>query len=374
MNINQDNINQPNKNLKYPELEINLSKIQDNAKTIVDKCNQKDISVCGIVKGANGFPEVANALISGGCTEIGDSRIHHLIDLKKADITTPLLLTRIPMISEIDDFIKYVDISLNSELEVIEEINRKAIKNNCIHKVILMCDLGDLREGIMNEAEIVKTAIYIENHLNNIELYGIGTNLGCYGSIKPTLINLSYLVEIAEKIESNINRILKIISGGATSTLPLVDNDEIPKRINHLRIGECILLGRDLNDLWNLNLGNLSMDTFLLNAEIVELKNKPSYPIGEIFLDAFGETPHYDDNGVRKRAIVAVGKQDFVYHDKLIPRNEDIKIIGSSSDHLILDLEDCVEHYAIGDIISFEMFYAPMLYLSCSKGVHKRFV
>jgi len=374
MNINQDTKKQANKSLKYPELEINLSKIQNNAKTIVDKCNQKGISVCGIVKGANGFPEVAKALISGGCTEIGDSRLHHLMDLKKAGIEAPLLLTRIPMFSEIDDLVKYVDISLNSELEVIEEINRKAIRNNCNHKIILMCDLGDLREGIMNETELIKTAIYIENHLNNIELYGIGTNLGCYGSIKPTSTNLSFLVEIAEKIESNINRVLKVISGCATSTLPLVDNDEIPNRINHLRIGECILLGRDLNDLWNLDLGNLSMDTFLLNAEIVELKNKPSYPIGEIFLDAFGETPHYDDNGVRKRAIVAVGKQDFVYHDKLIPRDEDIKIIGSSSDHLILDLEDCVENYAIGDIISFEMFYAPMLYLSCSKGVYKRFV
>lgn len=364
--------NQPKHNYKYPELEINLAKIEHNAKYIVDMCAENKISVCGIVKGANAIPEVAESFVNAGCTEIGDSRLHHLKELKNSGIETPLLLTRIPMISEVKDLVKYVDISLNSEIKVIEAINKEAELNNTSHKVILMIDLGDLREGIIDQEEFINTASYIESKLKNIVLYGIGTNLGCYGSIKPNTENLGKLVRIAENIESNINRKIDVISGGATSSLPLIFDKEIPERINHLRIGECILLARDLHFLWGINLDYLYKDAFILNAEIVELKNKPSYPIGEIFLDAFGEKPYYEDIGIRKRAILAVGKQDFVYHDKLVPLDNKIKIIGSSSDHLILDIEDCTKDYLVGEIISFEMFYAPMLYLSGSKSVSKR--
>ena len=359
---------------KYPELEINLNKIYHNANFITDSCNKKKISVCGVVKGANGSIEIANVLIQAGCSEIGDSRLHHLIDLKKSNIKVPLLLTRIPMISEVTDLINYVDISLNSELKVIEKINEAALNNNKTHKIILMYDLGDLREGIINEDEFIETASYIESNLSNVILYGIGTNLGCYGSIKPTQYNLGYLVDISKKINFRIGRSLDIISGGATSTLPLVFNKSIPKGINHLRIGECILLARDLDTFWEININHLYHDTFILNAEIIELKNKPSYPIGEIFIDAFGEKPYYEDKGVRKRALLAVGKQDFVYHDKLIPKDSNIKIIGSSSDHLIIDLENCETNYSIGDIISFEMFYPPMLYLTESPSVYKKYI
>lgn len=359
---------------KYPELEINLKKIYHNANFITDSCNSKKISICGVVKGANGSFEIANVLIKAGCSEIGDSRLHHLIDLKNSNINAPLLLTRIPMLSEVNDLVNYVDISLNSELEVIKKINKVAIDNNKIHKIILMYDLGDLREGIINENEFIDTACYIESNLSNVTLHGIGTNLGCYGSVKPTQYNLGYLVNIAKKINSKIGRSLDIVSGGATSTLPLVFNDNIPEGINHLRIGECILLAKDLDSFWGINLDHLYSDTFILNAEIVELKDKPSYPIGEIFIDAFGEKPYYEDKGMRKRALLAVGKQDFVYHDKLIPKDSNIKIIGSSSDHLIIDLEDCETNYSIGDIISFEMFYPSMLYLTESPSVYKKYI
>lgn len=363
-----------NENKKYPELEINLKKIQSNVEVIVDQCSHHNVSVCGVVKGTNALYEVANVFVKGGCVQIGDSRIHHLRDLKNKGIDQPLLLTRIPMLSEISDLIEYVDISLNSELKTVKAINKFASIKNKLHKVILMCDLGDLREGMIDEEEILETALFIEDNLENIELYGIGTNLGCYGSIKPTVTNLNKLINIGEQIENKINRQLDVISGGATSTLSLIADHTLPTRINHLRIGEGMLLGRDLNELWNIDFKELYKDTYILNAEIVEIKKKPSYPIGEIFLDAFGETPSYDDIGIHTRAILAVGKQDFVYHDKIIPIDSTIKIIGSSSDHLILDMQNCIIDYKLGDIISFEMFYPPMLYLSGSSSVHKRFV
>jgi len=364
---------QPIKQNMYPQIDIHLNRLQHNAQHISKICRNHNIHVCGIVKGANGDPLVAKSLIMGGCSQIGDSRLHHLKDLKEHGIKAPLLLTRIPMLSEVEMLVKYADISLNSEIEAIRAINDEAIIQNRIHKVILMCDLGDLREGCFDQDELFKCAKTIES-LSHVELYGIGTNLGCYGSVEPTIDNMNQLVSIVEETESLIGRQIEVISGGATSTLPLVINDQIPDRINHLRIGECILLGKDLDAYWGLDMSVLHQDTFILKAELIEVKSKPTHPIGKLFVDAFGERPHYEDRGVRKRGILAIGKQDFVYHDKLIPIDPNIEIVGSSSDHLIIDMEATNQSYKLGDVVSFKMFYGPMLYLTGSNSVSKSYI
>jgi predicted amino acid racemase len=278
------------------------------------------------------------------------------------------------MISEIGEVVKYADISLNSELETINKIENECRKQNKKHKIILMMDLGDLREGILDEDEFINTVLYIENNLKYVKLYGIGTNLSCYGSIKPTYKNLNKLCNVGIKIENKIGRDLDIISGGATTTLPLILENNIPKKINNLRIGEAILVGRDLIDYWGYDLKQIHKDTIILKAEVIELKSKPSYPIGDMFIDAFGNKPIYEDRGIRKRAIVGIGKQDFVFHDSLIPLDEGIKIVGSSSDHLIIDIQDSTKNIELGDVINFGMFYPNVLFLTVSEYVKKEYI
>ena len=182
------------------------------------------------------------------------------------------------------------------------------------------------------------------------------------------------LCSIAEEIETKIGRKLDVISGGATSSIPLIIDGIVPKRINNVRIGEGIVLARDLQDFWGYNMDYMNRDAFILKAQVIEIKDKPTYPIGEIFMDAFGLAPEYEDKGVRKRALLAVGKQDFGSHDKLIPRKEGIKIVGSSSDHLIIDIEDCKDEIKIGSILEFEMYYQAMLYLSECPSITKVFL
>lgn len=359
---------------KYPVLQIDLNKIYDNVKHIVDLCQSRGIFVSGVVKGFNGLPPVVNQFVNAGCKYIADSRIEQIIELRRAGLKVPTMLIRIPMISEIRDLVRYVDISLNSEIETLNRIQLECQLQNREHGVVLMCDLGDLREGVIDEEELIELALYVENKLSNVKLLGVGTNLGCYGSIKPTETNLGKLCSIAEKIEEKINRRLDIISGGATSSLPLIIDGKIPSRINNLRIGEGILLAKDLEDFWGYNMDSMHQDAFLLRAEVVEIKMKPTHPIGEIFIDAFGFTPTYEDRGIRKRALLAVGKQDFGYHDKLIPLKKGVQIVGSSSDHLIVDVEDCEEEIKLGDILDFTMYYAPMLYLSGCSSVTKVYV
>ncbi|OPJ57296.1 alanine/ornithine racemase family PLP-dependent enzyme [Alkalithermobacter paradoxus] len=360
--------------MRYPLLQIDLNKIYQNAKYIVEFCKSKGIDIAVVVKGFNAIPEVVNVLLKSGCNYIADSRIDHIKKLVESNINSSYMLLRVPMISEIKDVVKYVDISLNSEIKTLNEIEKECLIQNKEHKIILMHDLGDLREGIFNENELIDVALYIENNLKMVKLYGIGTNIGCYGGVVPTKENIGRLQEVSYKIEERINRKLNIISGGATTSLTLLFKDEMPSKINNLRIGEGLLLGRDLEDLWGYDMSSLHKDAFILKAEVVEVKEKPSKPIGDLFVDAFGNIPTFEDYGIRKRALLAIGKADFVFYEQLIPRIKDIKILGGSSDHLIVDINDCKEDIQVGDILEFEMYYGPMLHLTNSSSVNKVFI
>lgn len=359
---------------KYPLLEINLNKIYENAKIIVDKCREKGISVSGIIKGVNGMDSVAKEFARAGCAHIASSRLEQLIQLKEKDFKIRTMLIRLPMESEIEELVKFADISLNSEWQTIELIEKACEKEKKQHGVVLMYDVGDLREGFVSTKELIDQALHIENKLKYVKLMGIGTNLSCYGSVKPTSENLNQVTELADTIRELIGRKLEIVSGGGTTSLPLLFNGDMPSGINHLRIGEAMLVNRDLPDLWGTKVPGMHQDAFILKAQIIEIKDKPTYPIGELYLDAFGNKPIYEDRGVRRKALLAVGKQDFMQEDRLIPCDEGIEIVGGSSDHLIVDIEDSGQEFKIGDVIQFYMYYSPMLYLCSSKWVKKKYI
>jgi predicted amino acid racemase len=257
---------------------------------------------------------------------------------------------------------------MNSEISTIEALNLEAKKQNKIHKIVLMIELGDLREGILPKD--------IENYVDqiitfeNIKLEGIGVNLTCYGGVIPTPTNLGILEEIANLIESKYSIVLNIISGGNSSSVDLLLKDRLPKKINNLRIGEALIFGRET--AYGNDLEGFFSDAVSLEVEIVELKEKDSIPTGEIGMNAFGEKPVFKDLGKMKRAIVAIGRQD-VDQGNIIPCDRNISIIGASSDHLILDVTDTVSNYQVGDIISFSLNYGGLLQVSTSKYVNKCF-
>lgn len=357
---------------KYPQLEINLDKLRDNIRKIKKLCKASNIQVAGVIKGANSLLEIAKVYDEENVSFIASSRIEQLKKIKDK-VNTPLLLTRLPMLSEVKDVIKYSNISLNSEIEVIKKLNKEAKKQNKIHEVILMKEVGDLREGYYSDEELINDALFIENNLDNISLAGLGTNIGCYGSVTPTKKTLQKLVDTSKKVEKALGRKLKYLSGGSTSVLTRVIDKTIPKEINLLRIGEACLIGRELEDLYGLKT-ELNKNIFTLKAEVIEIKDKPSYPEGEILCDAFRHKPKYIDKGIRKRAILAIGAADYGYLEGLISKDEGIELIGASSDHTILDVEDYKKEIKIGDIIELNIHYISMLYLTKSKDVKEVFV
>lgn len=358
---------------QYPVYEISASKIKGNACKIYELCKANGIEPIGVVKGCSAIPQVAELFIEAGYKTLGDSRMKEIIRLKLSNINAKLMLIRIPMLSEIPELVRYADSSLNSEIETVRLIDKEAKAQGKIHGVILMVDLGDLREGFFDKNEVIEAAKEVEM-LENIELLGIGTNLGCYGSIKPSEKNLGELCQLASTIEKEIGRKLEMVSGGASTSLSLLVNGRMPERINHLRIGEAILTAKDLPYLWDIEMPGVYRDPMVLKAQIIEIKCKPSYPIGEIFVDAFGNRPVYTNRGIRKRAIVAIGNKDVGDMSKLKPRHEGIEIIGSSSDHLILDIEEYCGDLKVGDVLEFDTFYAAMLYLCSSDCVRKAII
>ena len=347
---------------QYPHVEIDLGKLKENLAALQERCQASSIEISGVVKGFHALPAAAKVYEEVGVSSIASSRMDQLRGLKEAGIRTPLMLIRIPMPSEVEDVVTWSDISLNSECSVLRLLDEAARNKGKTHKVILMVDLGDLREGFWGWDELVAAALEVEHDLPNLELLGVGTNLGCYGSIQATPEKMHDLVAAAEQVEKAIGRKLEVISGGASSSLHMVLDGTMPPRINHLRVGEGILLG--------CNMDFMHKDIMVLRAQVIESKVKPSHPVGELSVDAFGRTRTYVDRGHRLRCLLAMGRVDYGESDDLIPREPGIKVLGASSDHTILDVEGATRRLKTGDVLEFDLCYGTMVYLTGSKSVH----
>lgn len=348
---------------QYPQLEFDLALLRSNADAVISRCRGMGIRVCGVVKGVDGMPEAARVLRAAGAAELGTSRLEQVAKCRAAGVPGPWLLIRIPGLTELPDVVALCETSLQSEWPTLLALEEECLRQNKTHRVIVMTDLGDLREGFWDKKELVDVCERVERDLPHVHLAGIGVNLTCYGSTKPTPEKMNELVGLARQVEQRIGRKLEIVSGGATSSFTLVHWGTMPAGVNHLRIGEAILLGKDLQVDWGIrDMDYLRMDALTLRAEVVEVKDKPTYPIGEFAIDAFGRKPVYEDRGIRRRAILALGRADVGELESLIPREPGLTVIGGSSDHCIVDVEDCPRRLQVGDIVEFSLCYSHMLY------------
>ena len=347
----------------YPRIIINNKKFRHNLRYLLDTCHSKGLTMMAVSKVFCADKELIEIMVEEKVDYIADSRIENLIQISCA---IPKVLLRLPSISDAKRVVKYSDISLNSEISTIRILDKYALELNKIHGVMLMIDLGDLREGIFDKNEVIDTVKKILE-LKNISLEGIGTNLTCYGGVIPTTEIFQELIEYRDLIENRFNIDLNIISGGNSSSIELLLENKIPFGINNIRLGESIVLGRET--AYGNYIDNTYDDIFTLEAEVIEMKEKPSIPIGEIGMNAFGKIPKFEDKGTILKAILALGKQDVDYKE-LIPY-DNINLIGSSSDHLIVDVSDSNNIYEVGDIMLFKLTYSSLLSLMTSKYVGK---
>lgn len=246
-------------------ININLSKIQYNAKVLQTILDAKHIQFTPVIKSIAGDRQVVQKLIDLGITHFADSRLENIRQLTDFDCSFTIL--RSTQLSQLDNMIKNAQISIQTELNTILELNRIAEQLNLKHQVILMVDWKDGREGVLTY-DVVK---YIETILNlsHIQLIGLSFNFMCFKSGTPIEDDVFMINKFVSAIEREIGYRMKIVSGGNSSMLPLTMYNDLGK-INELRIGETLFRGVDTTT--DKPVSHLYQDAIVLEAEILEIK------------------------------------------------------------------------------------------------------
>jgi len=302
-----------------------------------------------------GEQSVVRLLLEHGIRSIGDSRILNLKAVHSIDPEAETWYLRPPHLSGIDAVAELADVSLNSEIAAIEALGVSAGKLGRTHRVVIMIELGDLREGVLPGSLVgFYERVFT---IPSIRVIGIGTNLGCLSGAVPTVDQMMQLVLYRELLELKFGRELPLISAGSTIVLPLLLEGRVPRRINHFRIGEAAFLGTDL--LGGGILEGFRDDAFTLEAEICEIKEKaltPTVETAAVMPFEPVQAPRQPAGRTGFRAILNVGQLD-TETAGLTPVDPAHEIAGGSSDVMVVNLGDTKQGLKVGDTVRFRPSY-----------------
>jgi predicted amino acid racemase len=363
------------------ELQINIKEIRNNINKLNNFFKQHDIKWSLITKVFSGDKEFMQQILTPDIIKdihsVGDSRLSNLKNLKEVNKDLITIYIKPPAHEYIEEVVEYADISLNSSYETIKELNAAAARKNKIHKIIVMMELGELREGVNREdfADFYEKTF----KMKNIEVVGIGSNLGCMFGIEPTYDKLLQLSLYKELIELKHGTKLDLISGGTSITLPLIERQMVPGDINHFRIGEAAFFGK--SPLNNEKFLDLNIDTFNFYTNIIELEEKGLVPdgvIGDASIGHSAEVQRANKGETTYKAILDFGLLD-VDHEGLTSDDPQIKLVGITSDMTVVEIGDNIdeegnEKYKVGDTICLDPNYIAVARLLNSKFIDKRFI
>ena len=367
---NQETGRCPMADAAYPQLILRPGRISQNAAYLASLCAAHGVEMTAVVKGCNAHPDVVRAILSSGIHSLATSRLSQMEACEAAGLHADWMLLRAPTRAECEATVRLARISLQSDLATILHTEAAAARLQRTHEILVMVDMGDLREGIhdMDELDAVLTAI--RDRCPHLTVAGIGTTFGDFSAVMPDAERLSRFATLADRAEAILGYPMRLVSGGSTFVLPAMLDGLLPKRVNHLRLGETMLLAHDLvAEFGRTDLDGLCTDTMLFKAEVIDLHQKPSCPQGEPVLDAFGNRPSFPDEGIRTRAVLSAGRLDFGDPAGLVPVEPGLRIVGATSDHLVLDVTDAAHPVRTGDVITFRLTYGAMLFLTAAADV-----
>jgi predicted amino acid racemase len=351
-------------------LKLYRDKLRENFEFLKEQFQENGIAWGVVSKLLCGNELYLKELIDLGVDEIHDSRISNLAKIKEINPDVQTVYIKPSSKRNLAQMVRYADVSLNSELDTIRWISEEAGTQGKIHKVIIMVETGDLREGVMGDHLVDFYAQIFE--LPNIEVIGLGTNLNCLNGIMPSADKLIQLCLYKQIIELKFNKAIPWVSAGTSVTLPLMFNKQLPKGVNHFRIGETLYFGLDLFE--EKVIEGMHGDVFRLYAEIIEMQEKPLLPSGTLAANPQGETLEIDQTLYGQssfRAILDIGLLD-VDPKYLIADDGEFEILGASSDMLILNLGKNPSGYKVGDLIKFRLKYMGALAVLNSGYIEKR--
>lgn len=318
-----------------------------------------------------GYRNYLREVMDLGIRQICDSRITNLKIIKSLAPGIETVFIKPPALRYLASVVKYADVSFNTEYETIRLLSDEAVLQKKVHKIVIMIELGELREGVMRDQFIE----FYEKvfRLPNIEVAGIGTNLTCMYGVLPNQDKLVQLCLYKQLIEAKFNKVIPYITGGTSVTIPLIEQALLPQGVNHFRVGESLFLGTDVyNHQAN---PDLHQDVFRLYAEIIELSEKPNLPDGNLGNNLTGQKidvlEYPPAVSTSNRAIVDIGLLD-VEAEHISPVNKSFKLVGSSSDMMVIDLGENDQELRVGDVIAFDLDYMGILRIMNCDYVDKR--
>jgi predicted amino acid racemase len=344
-------------------------RLKKNFEYLDDLFRSNNVEWAAVTKLLCGNELYLRELLNLGIREVCDSRIQNLKRIKSIDETVQTVYIKPPALDEIEQTVRYADVSFNSETSIIRKLSEEAQKQNRTHKIIIMIELGDLREGIMGEH---LTEFYSKIfELPNIEVSGLGSNLNCLSGVMPSQDKYIQLSLYKQLIEAKFNKKIPWVTGGTSVVIPLLMQRTLPKSVNHFRVGETLYFG--LNLLTGDVIKGMERDVFKLYTEIIEITEKPKVPIGTLAENPSGQVFEVDEEdygATSKRAILDIGLLD-VSPDFILPDDTAIEVVNASSDMLIVDLATNKHGYKVGDKLSFSLKYMGALSLLNSDYIHK---
>jgi predicted amino acid racemase len=353
-------------------LNLYREKLKSNFEFLKSEFQLNDVSWGVVSKLLCGNRRYIKELINMGVDEIHDSRISNLAKVKDINPDVQTVYIKPPSKRNLGDVVRYADVSLNSELNTIRWISEEALRQKRKHKIIIMVETGDLREGVMGDHLLEFYAKVFE--LPNLEIIGLGTNLNCLNGVLPSADKLIQLSLYKQIIELKFNKKIPWVSAGTSVTIPLMLRKQLPKGVNHFRIGETLYFGVDLVE--EKTIDGMHDDVFELFAEIIEMQEKPLLPTGTLASNPQGEVAVIDESLYGKssfRAILDLGLLD-VDPKYLLPDDGEFEILGASSDMIIINLGENPKKYKVGDLIKFQLKYMGALAILNSSYIEKRVV
>jgi len=337
--------------VKTPSLHIDCKKIAFNARHLNQFYQTKGIQVVAVLKGVLGNKRIAQTLIDQGVTSFADTNVNHLKQIKELSRDVTCMMMRSPALSEIEDVVRYSDMTLISEIEAIQAIDSEAHKHQKVHALILMVEAGDLREGILpqNLMAFIQKII----HLKNVKIAGLGLNFACFNDCMPTEASMKMISDLADRVEETFKIHLDWVSGGNSTMYDWAKQSTQHHRINQVRIGESILCG--MNPINHSIIPELKQNAFRLYLEVIEAKQKGKKVLKDNYVS---------------RLLFNIGKQDTDI-EGLIPHTA-LEIVNHSSNHMAAITKDASIQF--GSIMSFDLNYNAMMMSMTSPNVHKQFI
>lgn len=339
--------------MSAPHVDVDLDKIRHNTRSLVGRLDLRGIRLTAVTKAVCGHPSIAKAMLDGGASGLAEPRLNNVMRLRQAGVTCPVTLVRTPMLSQVDEIVRFCEASYNTEPSVIAALATAALRQNKVHGVILMVEMGDRREGIQPR-DLGALAHHVVD-LPGVALQGIGANFACLNGQVPTPAKMRALSIHANDIEGQCGPFVQTVSGGNSANLQWAFGPHATGRINDLRIGEAILLGVD--PISGDKISGLFQDAFTLVAEVIETHANSVRPCACNDRPTHAQMQSAQVMSDTTRIILAVGLQDTDATGLSMPPGT--TFIGATSDHLVVGARQTA--LRVGSKMRFQMTYGALM-------------